>query len=679
METKSILVTGGAGFIGSNIVEYLLNLGVKYVRIIDNLSTGKKSNIELMLKKYSNLEFMYGDISNLESCRNAVKDIDIICHQAALGSVPRSVSDPLSSHISNVNGFLNILIAAKETGIKRIVYASSSSVYGDNLTLPKVEENTGNVLSPYAATKAIDEIYGNVFTKCYGMECIGLRYFNIFGPRQDPNGAYAAVIPKFIQLMNQNKIPTINGDGSYSRDFTYVTNAVEANVLAMFTTNSEAFGDAFNIGCGDQYSLNELVELINFGLNKNIISTYGELRPGDIPHSNADISKANKILNYKPKIKFNEGIKKTLEYFDKKKNKKVLLIENIDFNKLLSRELIEINNLDVKKYLNNNIILITGGCGSIGSEVVRQLLEIEVHNLVIYDNYECGIFNLKNEINKRYKSNNVKYVLGDIKDITRLENTFDNYKPIYVFHCAAYKHVNIVELNPQEAVRINIIGTKNVSDLSIKHGVKKFLMVSTDKAVNPTSVMGYSKRIAEIYASYLNTQQKNTEFVIIRFGNVLGSSGSVIPTFISNINNDEPIKITHPEIIRYFMTMPEAAKLILQASMIGNAGEIMLFDMGKPVKIYDLAKKMIELYSEKKIDIIFTNLEKGEKLYEELLCKDENIIPTENKKIMKLKNSEHIDYKDFICKFNKLINNYFCDEEIINLFKKIVCNYQKDN
>jgi UDP-N-acetylglucosamine 4-epimerase len=313
METKSILVTGGAGFIGSNIVEYLLENNVKSVRILDNLSTGKKSNIEFMLEKYPNLEFMYGDISNLETCRIAVKGIDIICHQAALGSVPRSVNDPLSSHISNVNGFLNILIAAKEVGIKRIVYASSSSVYGDNPTLPKVEENTGNVLSPYAATKAIDEIYGNVFTKCYGMECIGLRYFNIFGPRQDPNGAYAAVIPKFIQLMKNNIRPQINGDGTYSRDFTFVSNAVQANVLSMFATNIDTFGTAFNIGCGGQFSLNELVEAINKGLGTNIEPIYGSLRPGDIPHSNANISKAETMLGYKVLVKFEEGIKRLID------------------------------------------------------------------------------------------------------------------------------------------------------------------------------------------------------------------------------------------------------------------------------------------------------------------------------------------------------------------------------
>lgn len=304
----NVLITGGAGFIGSNIVEYLLNNNIKKIRILDNLSTGKINNIKPFLEKYDNVEFTYGNISNLEDCRKAVKDMDVITHQAALGSVPRSINDPLSSHISNVNGFLNILIAAKEEGIKRIVYASSSSVYGDNPILPKVEENTGKVLSPYAATKAIDEIYANVFTKCYNMECIGLRYFNIFGPRQDPNGVYAAVIPKFINLMKNGKSPVINGDGSFSRDFTFVDNAVQANILALTTKNKKCFGEAFNIGCGSQYTLNELVDSINEGFNTNIKPKYGPNRPGDVPHSNADISKAKKLLKYNPTINFNRGI-----------------------------------------------------------------------------------------------------------------------------------------------------------------------------------------------------------------------------------------------------------------------------------------------------------------------------------------------------------------------------------
>jgi UDP-N-acetylglucosamine 4-epimerase len=316
MENKRFLITGGCGFIGSNIVEYLLENNASFVRVIDNLSTGNKRNIEHLLDKYNNFEFMYGDITNIEVCRKAVSGIDIICHQAALGSVPRSILDPLSSHLSNVNGFLNILISAKEAGIKRVVYASSSSVYGDHPVLPKVEENTGNLLSPYAATKKIDEIYGSVFTRCYGMECIGLRYFNVFGRRQDPNGAYAAVIPKFINLMKNGKSPTINGDGNYSRDFTYIDNVIQANVLAMTTQNIESFGEAFNIGVEGQTTIYELFKIIKDELKLNMEPIFGPNRSGDIPHSNADISKARKILNYNPQIKFKEGIIKTISYYN---------------------------------------------------------------------------------------------------------------------------------------------------------------------------------------------------------------------------------------------------------------------------------------------------------------------------------------------------------------------------
>lgn len=312
METKSILITGGAGFIGSNIVEYLLDNNVKHIRILDNLSTGKKSNIDFLLKKYANLEFIHGDICNLETCRKAVKQIDIICHQAALVSVPESINDPLLSHQINTNGFLNILISAKEEGIKRIVYASSAAVYGDDETFPKIETNIGNLLSPYAATKFIDEIYASVFVRCYGMECIGLRYFNIFGPRQDPHSIYSGVISKFVELMGNNIEPQIYGDGTFSRDFTYVDNVVYANVQAMFSTNSEIFGQVFNIGCGEQCTLNELVKIINQTLNKNIKPIYNKERPGDIPYSCADISKAISILDYKVLVNFNEGIKKLL-------------------------------------------------------------------------------------------------------------------------------------------------------------------------------------------------------------------------------------------------------------------------------------------------------------------------------------------------------------------------------
>ena len=310
-----ILVTGGCGFIGSNIVEVLLKSGVKKVRVLDNLSTGYLKNIKFLLDKYDNLEYMYGSITDLETCRKAVKGINVVSHQAAIGSVPRSVADPLTSHNNNVNGFFNILLACKEEGIKRLVYASSSSVYGDEETLPKREDITGNVLSPYAATKAIDEIYANVFTRTYNMECIGMRYFNVFGPRQDPKGAYAAVIPKFIDLMKNGKQPTINGDGSYSRDFTFIDNVVQANIFALTTENEECFGQAFNIGAGGRFSIlhlfNVLKESINF--EKDVI--FGNNRAGDIPHSNADISKARELLGYNPKVSFERGIKLTLNYF----------------------------------------------------------------------------------------------------------------------------------------------------------------------------------------------------------------------------------------------------------------------------------------------------------------------------------------------------------------------------
>ena len=310
----NILITGGAGFIGSNITEFLLtNTKVNKVRILDNLSTGNKNNITSFIGY--KVEFMYGDITNLETCRKACEGMDRICHQAALGSVPRSINDPLSSHHSNVNGFLNILLAAKEKGIKRVVYASSSSVYGDHPNLPKVEHKTGNVLSPYAGTKAIDELYAGLFNKCYGMECIGLRYFNIFGPRQDPNGAYAAVIPKFINLMKQGERPKINGDGSFSRDFTYVTNAVQANYLGLTTENEECFGEAFNIGAGGRFSILEMFNIIKEELKLDIEPIFGENRAGDIPHSNADISKAKNMLGYDPKVLFDEGIIKTIRYY----------------------------------------------------------------------------------------------------------------------------------------------------------------------------------------------------------------------------------------------------------------------------------------------------------------------------------------------------------------------------
>lgn len=307
---KTLLVTGGCGFIGSHLVEKLTPKYKKVV-IIDNLSTGYRKNIDKFLTKYKNLEYIYADLCNLEYLKGIFQKYQFnqVCHQAALGSVPRSVFDPLSSHNNNVNAFLNVLICCKEFNVNRLVYASSSSVYGDNPVLPKVENRVGNVLSPYAATKKIDEIYANVFWRCYGIQTIGMRYFNVFGPRQDPKGAYAAVIPKFIDLMKNNKEPTINGDGTYSRDFTFIDNVVQANYLALNTENDKAYGEAFNIGAGGNITIGKLAEIIKDGVGFKGEIKLGPNRAGDIPHSHANITKARTILGYDPKINFTEGIK----------------------------------------------------------------------------------------------------------------------------------------------------------------------------------------------------------------------------------------------------------------------------------------------------------------------------------------------------------------------------------
>lgn len=311
---QSFLITGAAGFIGSHIVEYLLNNGAKFVRVLDNLSNGKIDNVKIF-EKYPNYEFIDGDIVDFNTCQIACKGIDKVCHQAAVGSVPRSVKNPINTNESNVSGFLNMAFAAKEAGIKRFVYASSSSVYGDDLTLPKVEEKVGNPMSPYAVSKKTNELYGKVFHDLYEMEMVGLRYFNVFGPRQDPYGQYAAVIPLFIKAILNNEPVFIDGDGEQTRDFTYVDNAVQANILSLSTDNNKAFGEVFNVAVGQNYSVNYLYNAIKEQLKLEHHPTYREARKGDIRNSLADISKAKSLLNYNPQYSFQKGLPLTIEYF----------------------------------------------------------------------------------------------------------------------------------------------------------------------------------------------------------------------------------------------------------------------------------------------------------------------------------------------------------------------------
>lgn len=311
---SSFLVTGGAGFIGSHITEYLLKNGAGRVRVLDNLATGFQKNIDLFTG-YSNFEFLEGDIRDFETCKKACEGIDYVTHQAALGSVPRSVKDPVTSNEVNVSGFINMITAAKDAGVKAFVYASSSSVYGDEPNLPKVEERVGNPLSPYAVTKKTNELYADVFAKLYGMKIVGLRYFNVFGPRQDPDGPYAAVIPLFVSGIINQTLVYINGDGEQTRDFTFVDNAVQANVRGMLCDNPEGFGKAYNVAVGENYSVNFLYNAIREMLGMQHEATYREERAGDIRNSLADISRAKTLLGYGPTQRFMDGLKQTVAFF----------------------------------------------------------------------------------------------------------------------------------------------------------------------------------------------------------------------------------------------------------------------------------------------------------------------------------------------------------------------------
>jgi UDP-N-acetylglucosamine 4-epimerase len=310
-----ILVTGGAGFIGSNLVESLLkNPQVELVRVLDNLATGTIKNIEEFVPN-PKFEFLEGDIRNYEACLKATDGMDLVSHQAALGSVPRSINDPLTTNEVNISGTLNIFTAAKENRIKRVVYAASSSTYGDHPGLPKVEDAIGNPLSPYAVTKYVNELYAKVYANAYGLQTIGLRYFNVFGPKQNPAGPYAAVIPLFIKAVLDNEPPTINGDGEHSRDFTYVANAVHANECALFTQNAKAVNEVYNVAIGERTSLNQLFEMIKEVGGSDLAPKYGPERKGDVKHSLADISKAKELMTYHPSVSIKQGLKTTFEWY----------------------------------------------------------------------------------------------------------------------------------------------------------------------------------------------------------------------------------------------------------------------------------------------------------------------------------------------------------------------------
>tara|TARA_Y100001958_G_C21245213_1_gene574753 strand:+ start:952 stop:1938 length:987 start_codon:yes stop_codon:yes gene_type:complete len=319
LSKKRILVTGGGGFIGSNLCETLVEKGNKVV-CLDNFATGKRNNLEPLIND-SNFTLIDGDIRKFEDCLKATKDVDYVLHQAALGSVPRSINDPITSNDVNVGGFLNMLVAARDNKVKRFVFASSSSIYGDSESIPKVENITGKPISPYAITKCVNELYADIFSKQYGLETIGLRYFNVFGRRQDPNGAYAAVIPKFVSQLINGESPVINGDGSYSRDFTYIDDVIQANMLSLVTKNEKALSTVYNVAYGDRNTLNDLMGYLKEYLSEfddnisKIKVIYGKNREGDIPHSHASVAKAKKKLNYNPQFSLQKGLKEAVKWY----------------------------------------------------------------------------------------------------------------------------------------------------------------------------------------------------------------------------------------------------------------------------------------------------------------------------------------------------------------------------
>lgn len=319
LNSSKVLVTGGAGFIGSNLCETLLKLGSEVV-CLDNFATGKRENLAA-IQDHPNFRLIEGDIRNLEDCKRAVEGVDFVLHEAALGSVPRSINDPITSNEVNISGFVNMLVAARDAEVNRFIYAASSSTYGDSKSLPKVEDEIGKPLSPYAITKYVNELYADIFHETYGLDTIGLRYFNVFGRKQDPNGAYAAVIPKFVMQFMNHESPVINGDGTYSRDFTYIDNVIQMNLLALTTENKDALNEVYNTAVGDRTTLVQLTRLLKKYLSEydpeiaDVEVKHGPNRPGDIPHSLASVEKAKDLLGYNPEYDIEAGLKEAVDWY----------------------------------------------------------------------------------------------------------------------------------------------------------------------------------------------------------------------------------------------------------------------------------------------------------------------------------------------------------------------------
>lgn len=584
----SFLITGGAGFIGSNLVEYLLRYNAGYVRVLDNLSNGYYENIQDFIG-LPNFEFLEGDIRNLETCKMAVEGVNFISHQAALGSVPRSIADPITSNEVNIGGFLNMLSAAKDSPVlKKMVYAASSSTYGDSAKLPKIEGNEGSPLSPYAVTKLVNELYADVFSRVYGFNTIGLRYFNIFGPKQNPDNPYAAVVPIFCQAFLDGLPPLINGDGETSRDFTFVENAIQANIRALFA-NGFSKHEVFNVACGDQISLNEMVFHLQTISLKDIKAQYGPERVGDVRHSKACISKIKNLLDYKPNISFKDGLQKVFQWYKEKKIK-----------------------------MKDKTVLITGGTGSLGKALTGHIFKNfpEVKKVIIFSRDEQKQFQMAQEFPEN-KFPQIRFFLGDVRDEQRLIRAFQDVD--IVIHAAAMKHVHLAEYNPDECIKTNIGGAQNVIRAALQCGVSNVVALSTDKACAPINLYGATKLTSDkLFVAANNIRGSNPiKFSVVRYGNVMGSNGSVIPFFLKK-KKEGKLPITDSGMTRFNITLQGGVDMVMHAINNAWGGEIFI----PKIPSYRITDVATAVAPECKQVII--GIRPGEKIHEEMITSSDS-------------------------------------------------------